>query len=122
MSGGNHVEGVSGAYFPARMAKPKMEERPYYLDEARRYKEKVRVPLMLVGGIRSLEWARRVVSEGFADYVSLCRPLIREPGLINRWKSGDTTRSACASCNGCFNPTLKGEGVYCTVAAEREQA
>ena len=40
MSGGNHVEGVFGAYFPARQAKPNMEERPYYLDEARRYKER----------------------------------------------------------------------------------
>ena len=122
MSGGNHVTGIFGEFFPARKSKLRGEEQPYYLDEARCYKKRVQVPLMLVGGIRCLEWARRVVSELSADYVSICRPLIREPGLINRWKSGDTTRSACASCNGCFNPTLKGEGVYCTVAAEREQA
>jgi 2,4-dienoyl-CoA reductase-like NADH-dependent reductase (Old Yellow Enzyme family) len=122
MSGGNHVEGVFGAYFPARQAKPNMEERPYYLDEARRYKERIRVPLMLVGGIRSLEWARRIVSEGYADYVSLCRPLIREPGLIERWQSGDTVRATCISDNGCFKPALEGKGIYCTVAAkERER-
>ena len=118
MSGGNHVAGIFGEFFPARKGRPKGEEGPYYLDEARRYKERVKVPLMLVGGIRSIEWARRVVSEGIADYVSLCRPLIREPGLINRWKSGDTTKSACVSDNDCFNPALKGEGVYCTVAAK----
>ena len=122
MSGGNHVEGVFGAYFPARQAKPNMEERPYYLDEARRYKERIRVPLMLVGGIRSPEWARRMVSEGYADYVSLCRPLIREPGLIERWQSGDTARATCISDNGCFKPALEGKGIYCTVAAkERER-
>jgi 2,4-dienoyl-CoA reductase-like NADH-dependent reductase (Old Yellow Enzyme family) len=119
MSGGNHVEGIFGKFFPARPGKPKGEGVPYYLSEARRYKEKIRVPLMLVGGIRSYDWARRLVSEGYADYISLSRPLIREPGLINRWKSGDTARSACVSDNGCFNPALKGEGVFCTVAAEK---
>jgi 2,4-dienoyl-CoA reductase-like NADH-dependent reductase (Old Yellow Enzyme family) len=118
MSGGHHVEGIFGEFFPARKTRFKGEEGPYYLDEARRYKERVQVPLMLVGGIRSLEWARRVASEGIADYVSLCRPLIREPGLINRWKSGDTTKSACVSDNDCFSPALKGEGVRCTVAAK----
>jgi len=119
MSGGHHVEGIFGQFFPARKGRPKGEEKPYYLDEARRYKEKVQAPLMLVGGIRSLEWARRVVSEGIADYVSLCRPLIREPGLIDRWKSGDTAKSACVSDNDCFNPALKGEGVCCTAAAKQ---
>ena len=116
MSGGHHVEGVFGKFFPARPGKPKGEEKPYYLGEARRYKEKIRVPLMLVGGIRSYEWARRIISEGYADYVSLSRPLIREPGLIKRWKSGDTAGSACISDNGCFKPGLDGQGVFCTVA------
>jgi 2,4-dienoyl-CoA reductase-like NADH-dependent reductase (Old Yellow Enzyme family) len=121
MSGGNHVEGIFGEFFPARKGKAKGEEVPYYLDEARRYKEKIRVPLMLVGGIRSYEWARRILSDGYADYISLSRPLIREPGLIKRWKSGDTERSACISDNGCFKPALNGEGIYCTVDREREQ-
>jgi len=118
LSGGHHVDGIFGQFFPARKGGSKEEEKPYYLDEARRYKTRVQVPLMLVGGIRSLDWARRVVSEGIADYVSLCRPLIREPGLIDRWKSGDTTKSACVSDNDCFNPALKGEGTYCTAAAK----
>ena len=119
MSGGNHVEGIFGEFFPARPGKPKGEEGPYYLSEARRYKERIRVPLMLVGGIRSYEWAKRIVSEGYADYVSLSRPLIREPKLISRWKSGDRAMSACISDNGCFKPGLNGEGILCTVAVKK---
>jgi 2,4-dienoyl-CoA reductase-like NADH-dependent reductase (Old Yellow Enzyme family) len=119
MSGGNHVAGIFGEFFPARMRKPKGEEVPYYLSEARLYKDRIHLPLMLVGGIRSYEWARRILSEGYADYISLSRPLIREPGLINRWKSGDTAGSACISDNGCFKPALNGQGVFCTVAAEK---
>ena len=117
MSGGNHVAGIFGEFFPARKAKPKNDEKPYYLDEARRFKESVHVPLMLVGGIRTLEWAKKIVSEGIADYISLCRPLIREPELIRRWGSGNMANSTCISDNGCFNPALKGEGIRCTVKA-----
>jgi len=117
MSGGNHVAGIFGEFFPARKGKPKQEEQPYYLAEARRLREKVKIPLMLVGGVRSLDWAGRIVSEGYADYVSLSRPLIREPGLIKRWQSGDTTKSSCVSDNGCFKPGLEGTGIYCTVVA-----
>ncbi len=123
MSGGNHVAGIFGEFFPARKQKAKGDETPYYLDAARKYKERIGVPLILVGGVRSLEWAERIVSEGAADYVSMSRPLIREPGLIRRWESGDRAGSTCISDNGCFNPGLKGEGIYCTVdAAEKKKA
>jgi 2,4-dienoyl-CoA reductase-like NADH-dependent reductase (Old Yellow Enzyme family) len=124
MSGGNHVAGVFGEFFPARKQKAKGDEvPPYYLAAARLFKERIRVPLMLVGGVRSYEWATRIVSQGIADYVSLSRPLIREPGLIKRWERGDRADSTCISDNGCFNPGLKGEGIYCTVEAlERKRS
>jgi len=44
---------------------------------------------VLGGGIRSLEVADRLIAEGLADYLTFSRPLIREPDLANRWKSGD---------------------------------
>ncbi len=48
-----------------------------------------------------------------------CRewPFIREPGLINRWKSGDASPARCKSDNLCFGPALEGKGVYCVVDA-----
>jgi 2,4-dienoyl-CoA reductase-like NADH-dependent reductase (Old Yellow Enzyme family) len=64
--------------------------------------------------------AERIVDEGVADYISLCRPLIREPGLINRWQSGDLGRAACLSDNMCFEPAMKGEGIYC-LTEERQK-
>ncbi|MGO9020284.1 MAG: hypothetical protein ACLQVJ_18255 [Syntrophobacteraceae bacterium] len=59
----------------------------YYLKAAKKFKEKVKVPIMLVGGIRSYAVAELIIREGIADCVSLSRPLIPEPDLINRWKS-----------------------------------
>jgi 2,4-dienoyl-CoA reductase-like NADH-dependent reductase (Old Yellow Enzyme family) len=108
MSGGTIY--ASGAYSSCRVGQ---DQDVYYKEAAVSYKEKIGVPLMLVGGIRSPEGSEWLLSVGLADYISICRPLIREPNLINRWKSGDTKPATCISCNGCFGFGIKGEGVHC---------
>jgi 2,4-dienoyl-CoA reductase-like NADH-dependent reductase (Old Yellow Enzyme family) len=117
MSGGTPL---SGAYVPSRK-KGAVHGGPeaYYEDAARKYKEALRVPLVIVGGIRSFETAERLVREGLVDYVAFSRPLIREPDLVNRWKSGDRRPALCVSDNGCFKPGFKRRGVVC-VLKERE--
>ena len=75
--------------------------------------------MILVGGIRTLEVAEELIDAGTADYFSMSRPLIREPGLIKRWQSGDRTRARCLSDNLCFRPGMTGKGIYC-VTEERE--
>jgi 2,4-dienoyl-CoA reductase-like NADH-dependent reductase (Old Yellow Enzyme family) len=55
--------------------------------------------------------AERLIDEGVADYISMSRPLIREPDLINRWKAGDLSKAACVSDNMCFKPILEGKGI-----------
>jgi hypothetical protein len=89
------------------------EEEAYFQDEARAFKKKIGVPLILVGGIRSYQIAERLLIDGTADYISMCRPFISEPDLINRWKAGDHSKSACISCNHCIERTRKGEGICC---------
>jgi 2,4-dienoyl-CoA reductase-like NADH-dependent reductase (Old Yellow Enzyme family) len=92
---------------------PATREPVYYREAARKYKEKIKIPLILVGGIRSFETADELVKTGVADFISLCRPLIREPDLIKRWKSGDLRPSECISDCACFQPGMEGKGVYC---------
>ncbi|MEJ2068323.1 MAG: NADH:flavin oxidoreductase, partial [Deltaproteobacteria bacterium] len=71
--------------------------------------------IILVGGIRSFHIAEGILNDHIADYISLCRPLIREPGLINRWRSGDLSKATCISDTKCLRPALTGKGVYCVV-------
>jgi len=94
------------------------EDEAYFREEATVFKEKIDVPLILVGGIRSYQVAQRLVEEGIAAYVSLCRPFICEPDLINRWKAGDLRRAACISCNNCIEEAKKGEGISCVPLEE----
>jgi 2,4-dienoyl-CoA reductase-like NADH-dependent reductase (Old Yellow Enzyme family) len=118
MSGGTFQSGKNMPSRPVKTAHG--EPEAYYENAARRYKEKVQVPLMIVGGIRNFETAERLVVEGLADYIALCRPLIREPNLIFRWKSGDRRPATCISDNGCFKPAMEGRGVYCVVEAHEK--
>ena len=115
MSGGTFL---SGKNYPSRQGKPgKGEHEAYYEAAAKQYKKKVKVPLMLVGGLRTLEVAERLVTDGVIDYIAMCRPFIREPALVNRWKSGDRKPALCVSDSGCFKPGFEGKGVSCVVEA-----
>jgi 2,4-dienoyl-CoA reductase-like NADH-dependent reductase (Old Yellow Enzyme family) len=119
ISGGTHFS--DPRYFCSRPTGtvPKGQEI-YFKEAAELYKREVKVPLILVGGVRSLGVAEGVVKTGLADYVALCRPLIREPDLVKRWRLGDVRPSTCISCNLCFRPVRAGEGVYC-VSLERQR-
>jgi 2,4-dienoyl-CoA reductase-like NADH-dependent reductase (Old Yellow Enzyme family) len=105
---------------PSRVGIKTEEKEAYFQEEARAFKAELNVPLILVGGNRSFSVAERLVENGIADYISMSRPFIREPDLINRWKSGDLSKATCVSDNMCFGPGSKGEGVYC-VTAERQK-
>lgn len=99
------------------------ENEVYYRDAASLYKQKVAIPLMLVGGIRSYEVANELVQNGTADYIALARPLICEPGLVKRWREGDHQKVECISDNACFGPGFEGRGIYCiTMEKKRSKA
>lgn len=75
----------------------------YFLPFARKLKQICSLPVILVGGHRSVENMNKIVNDDGIDLLSLSRPFIREPALINRWQSGDTSPSKCISCNMCYN-------------------
>ena len=57
--------------------------------------------------------AEKLIKEGIADFIALCRPLICEPDLVNRWKDGLQNSAKCLRDNLCFIPASKGEGIQC---------
>ena len=114
LSGGTRY---SGNFSPVRRGR---EQSVYYRDAAVQCRQAVRVPLMLVGGIRDFATAAQLVAEGVTDYVSLSRPLVRESGLVRRWQAGDGAPATCISCNLCFKPAYQGEGIYCVSARRRQ--
>ena len=120
VSAGSRVS--ANGMIPSRTNILKEEQEAYLADLARAFKQTLDVPIITVGGIRSVSVASRIVSQGVADYVALCRPLIREPHLIARWMSRDRRKATCISCNGCFETALEGQGVVCKVDRDRKAA
>ena len=106
---------ASGKLNPSRTRILSEEDEAYFKNESIAFKKNIDIPLMLVGGIRSFHVAEQIVKNNIADYISMCRPFIREPGLINRWNSGDRSKATCVSDLKCFRPALSGEGIYCVV-------
>ncbi len=73
-----------------------------FLPAATRLAASVDAPVVLIGGLRSLETINAILAKTGIAYIALSRPLIREPNLINRWRSGDHRPSSCVSCNACY--------------------
>ncbi|SIN79827.1 NADH:flavin oxidoreductase [Halodesulfovibrio marinisediminis] len=105
----------------ARLGINSFAKEAYNRKQAAYFKENLSVPVMLVGGLRSLDVAEIMLKDGVADFISLSRPLIAEPDLINRWKSGSTEKAFCKSCNGCFKPLMTGDAVVCSVKRALEK-
>lgn len=105
------------------------EKEAVFLREARVLRSETTVPIALVTGLRSLPVMEKLIRTGEVDFISLCRPLIREPDLIKRWKNGDTRPADCISCPdtsrnftyGCFNLDDDGKiSVFCRQLKRKE--
>ncbi|MBU2498595.1 MAG: NADH:flavin oxidoreductase [Proteobacteria bacterium] len=118
LSGGTFF---SGKLAPSRVGIKSEDKEAYFREAAEAFKKVLEVPLILVGGVRSFHVAEQLVKEGVTDYISMSRPLIREPGLVKRWASGDLRKAACLSDNQCFEPATAGEGIYCVVEKKEKR-
>lgn len=104
---------------PSRLHVNKEDQEAYFLELAKLVKAKVKCPVISVGGFRSPAVMERALAE--VDFVSMARPLIREPALINRFRSGDLQKAKCISCNRCFDTVKLGHGVQCWVELEEKK-
>ena len=87
-------------------------EEAYFLDRARLFRERLTMPLILLGGITQLDTMQTAMAEGF-DYVALGRGLLREPDLVQRLAAGQT--STCIHCNRCMPTIYQPGGTHCPV-------
>lgn len=111
---------TGGKLSPSRSGIIPPDKEAYFREYAKTFKSVINTPLILVGGIRSPGVAQELIATGTADYISMCRPLIKEPGLVNRWRSGDSSPATCKSDNLCFRPALAGKGIYCVVEEQEK--
>ncbi len=113
VSGGTSEAG-RGSIWPG--VRPE-EDEGYFVESAARVKAAVRVPVFGLGGLRTFRAMENMVLEGRVDLVSMSRPFIREPALVQKFREGRIGRSECISCNKCMNP----RGIACGDLAIRDR-
>jgi 2,4-dienoyl-CoA reductase-like NADH-dependent reductase (Old Yellow Enzyme family) len=87
-------------------------DEAYFRPFARQARPATRLPIILVGGLRSQRVMEDVLATDDADFISLCRPLICEPDLPDKFRLGLQKRSSCISANRCW-AERGGEGIAC---------
>ena len=118
ISSGVRGETYEGTEYKTKINKPKREG--YYRAWATAIKAQVKVPVIAVGGFRSMAMMEELLAEGHADLVALCRPLIAEPDIINQWRRNPLKKPACVSCNKCLEALYKGSPLCCVVRSSKE--
>jgi 2,4-dienoyl-CoA reductase-like NADH-dependent reductase (Old Yellow Enzyme family) len=74
----------------------------FNVDIAEKIKQNIDIPVIVVGGIRNINDINSMISEKKADYVSMCRPFIIEPDLVNKFREGKRDTSKCIDCCYCM--------------------
>ena len=77
-------------------------EECFFLENAKKFREALKMPLIYVGGLVSREGIERVLGEGF-ELVQMARALINDPSFVNKMREGDlSTRSGCDHRDYCI--------------------
>lgn len=109
-----------GLRLTARRTLPALPfEEAFFLPYARQFRAELRTPIILLGGINELPTVQAALDEGFA-FVAMGRALLREPGLINRWRTeGGAEPGRCVHCNKCM-PSIY-QGTHCVLVPEPDR-
>ncbi|UZW13034.1 NADH:flavin oxidoreductase [Clostridium pasteurianum] len=89
----------------------RIQEEGYFIEYAKIISNEINIPIITVGGFKNIDKIEKLLNETNIDFFGLSRPLLAEPDLIKRWKSGDRKAAICLSCSKCR--TSKGN--YCTI-------
>ncbi|MBT8373752.1 MAG: NADH:flavin oxidoreductase [Deltaproteobacteria bacterium] len=89
-------------------------EKGYNLDAAKMIKPVTgKIPLFVVGGLRTMAEMRKALENKYADCISMSRPFIREPFIVKKFKQGKAEAATCVSCNRCLAAIAQSYPVQC---------
>lgn len=96
----NLMERIALKVMEKRLREAASFEEGYFLSQAAEVKKNVKAPVIAVGGMRRRKAMEHALESGQADFISLCRPFIRQPNLVNLMAKGDDPIT-CTNCNRC---------------------
>jgi 2,4-dienoyl-CoA reductase-like NADH-dependent reductase (Old Yellow Enzyme family) len=83
------------------MISPEPFKEAYFLEDALKFRQAVKLPLIYVGGLLSSVKINEVLDSGF-EFIALARALINEPDFVNRLKQDNEAHNQCTTSNYCI--------------------
>ena len=69
-----------------------------------------------VGSITSIDMAEEIIANGWADFVAMCRPLMADPDMPNKYAHNHPEdHRPCLRCSGCMRHLMVPKPIACTV-------
>lgn len=91
-----------GVKMAGRMMIPTVPfQEAYFLEDALKFREEIKIPLVYVGGLVSREKIDEVLDDGF-EFVQMARALLNEPDFVNRMHREENARCNCGHSNYCI--------------------
>jgi 2,4-dienoyl-CoA reductase (NADPH2) len=91
--------------------------RAGFIQYAAEIKKQVTIPVIGSNRINDPFLADQLLEEEFCDFVSMARPFLADPDLLQKAKAGETERiNTCVACNqACLDHIFDGKSVSCLV-------
>ena len=69
-----------------------------------------------VGSITSIDYAEEIIANGWADIINMCRPLIADPEMPNKYaENRPEDRRPCLRCDFCARHLMVPKPMFCAV-------
>ncbi len=82
-------------------------EEGYFIDDAVKFREAVKIPLVCLGGMSSRAVIEKALGKGF-EFIGIARALVNDTAFVNKMKEaqekgcGEAYKSACTHANYCI--------------------
>ncbi len=114
------VISVSGGIAESRPRRDEAMKKGRFLELAKGIKEVVQIPVIAVGKIMELSQAEKVLEDGVADLIAICRAIIVDPELIPKTMENRIQEiRKCIECGNCLASLTKDDSrMRCSVNKE----
>lgn len=96
----------------SRMFRTYPFEEAFFLPQARQFREALSMPLILLGGVNTMDTVETAMTEGF-EFVAMARALLRDPDLVNKFRAQTTREGLCVHCTKCMATIY--QGTHCVL-------
>ncbi len=109
----NYLQKSALFFFGKQIIKKYEFSENFFLEQAKKVRAEVKLPLVYVGGVISGKGIQEIMDAGF-DMIAIARAFIAEPDFLKKIRENNKHISPCDQCNICVGRMEK-DGIKCVL-------